>query len=324
MRILLTNGSGTIAQSIHSIVRHRLSGQHNYVAALCESKSEPTKFIYDELVVPEIPYAIVDDPDWHAWLRHSPSFDLIIPTTDVEAVTLAAANVKGALVHTEEYHRIGFDKSLLGSSAPGRIGNLRVLPTLPREDAMRLCSGIVAKPRFGGLSVGVDLRADPERNYGSNYVFQERIEGLEYTIGMYFCQNGRVELIAFFRKLKYGISFFFNRDTEFEDRHGSELIDFGRSIDARGFLNVQGILSKDGIFHIFEINTRISGLCGIRDAFGFREVEAAILETVFGQTPAPFRLLEGGGYKKIHEYVVPGPVKNIEELPLNGRAFEVK
>ncbi len=144
---------------------------------------------------------------------------------------------------------------------------------------------LIAKPRCGKSSSGIIIAnslRDLMRVIGSNeYVIQECVGSTnsEYTIGCYFSRDGKLKSkITLHRFLKNGGTSM--AEIVNDEKINNIIDDISNKLKTTGPLNIQIRKNNDGIPICFEWNVRYSGATAIRNHFGFRDVEAAILEYV--------------------------------------------
>ena len=108
-----------------------------------------------------------------------------------------------------------------------------------------------------------------EKKYNfENSVFQEYIEGDEYTVGV-FGHNGIYSQIEFKRQLEDGHSCIVELVKNKQLDEISQTV--ANALQLEGYINIQ-LREKDGQFYIFEINPRISGTVAFRHTLGFDDV----------------------------------------------------
>lgn len=108
-----------------------------------------------------------------------------------------------------------------------------------------------------------------EKKYNfENSVFQEYIEGDEYTVGV-FGHNGIYSQIEFKRQLEDGHSCIVELVKNKQLDEISQTV--ANALSLEGYINIQ-LREKDGQFYIFEINPRISGTVAFRHTLGFDDV----------------------------------------------------
>ena len=101
-----------------------------------------------------------------------------------------------------------------------------------------------------------------------DYIFQEYIEGDEYTCGLYGSESD-IRTIIFKRELKGGLTGhgILVEDSKIENL----LIKIAQNIKLKGSINVQLRKTKTDAF-VFEINPRFSSTVLFRDKLGFHDL----------------------------------------------------
>jgi nucleoside-diphosphate-sugar epimerase len=164
---------------------------------------------------------------------------------------------------------------------------------------------VIVKPRAGSASAGVrlvhdaaELRAQPA---GPDWIVQAYLapldaEGSPLAAGTRLEQVGEVSaqyllgpdgtVLGHFlsvNRLKDGVPVEILPDPESSAiAAGRDIVEALAGIGARGPVNLQGRMTPDGV-RFFELNTRFTGITGVRGLMGFREVEAAVRSFVLGQ-----------------------------------------
>lgn len=175
------------------------------------------------------------------------------------------------------------------------------------EFASQVGFPMIAKPRKGKGSSGILMINNIEelkRNYNlDNYVFQEYIgsEDEEYTVGSYTDKNNNImPLIIMKRMLNNGGTSYakvINNSVIYD-----EALKICKCFNSKGPLNIQMRLDKNGRPVCFELNVRFSGTTPIRANFGFKDVEALILEYIMNEPiDDKFVIIEGECYRYINE-----------------------
>lgn len=160
---------------------------------------------------------------------------------------------------------------------------------------------VIAKPRFGSASKGVQIIncLDEIEELDSSFVIQEIAiphkedpERLNYEQKLKQNCNEQVseisiQIVTSFQgevigsmisknKLKNGIPIeILPLENESIAYEINKLLPFLKSIGLKGPINFQGRLTDDGL-KLFEINTRFTGITGVRATMGFNEVEICI------------------------------------------------
>jgi carbamoyl-phosphate synthase large subunit len=121
---------------------------------------------------------------------------------------------------------------------------------------------LLAKPRGGSSSIGIHLVAAPEDlgSLPSDYVVQERLRGIEYTVNLFFDAGGQLRCAIPHRRCEVRAGEVAKGRTE---RHAAlEAIAWrlGAALEgARAALCFQAIVDPAGTPSVFEINARFGG-----------------------------------------------------------------
>ncbi len=135
-------------------------------------------------------------------------------------------------------------------------------------------------------------------------IWQELLNGDEFTAGLYGCRDGSARTIIMKRKLSGGTSGFTVSGEIVEDPEIKRvLLALAKALDLRGSINVQLRLTKKGPC-IFEINPRFSSTVAFRHKLGFKDVLWAIQERS-GEPLSPYTPPKNGTkfYKGYTEYI---------------------
>jgi carbamoyl-phosphate synthase large subunit len=166
----------------------------------------------------------------------------------------------------------------------------------------------IVKSRGTGDKGGVEIVDESSVAYftakRAGNIWQEYLEGDEYTAGVYGCQSGEIRIIVFKRKLSGGMTGY---------TMGGEVVDvpeitrvlttLAKALKLKGSINVQLRLTKKGPV-VFEINPRFSSTVVFRHKLGFTDLIWA-LEEKFGDPASPYVPPKTGTkvYKGYTEYV---------------------
>lgn len=148
---------------------------------------------------------------------------------------------------------------------------------------------LVIKPRRGHSSIGVQIIRDRDEfeairaSLTEHICVQEFLPGPEYTCGLLYDATGRLcDWLVTRRELAGG------RTMVAEVCHDPVIDDFirhfGKTVSARGVINLQLRMNADGLPSIFEINPRFSGSTLMRLAAGYNDVQR-LLESSSGGKP---------------------------------------
>lgn len=272
-RILVTAVSGDIANNILKILKE------NGDCALFGTDVNPIAVGMDQVEeFIRVPYA-VDSSYIDAMLKlcHRLGITHLIPTNEreVEAIgnskqVFADAGIK-VLVQNKDLLDICLDKYKTACFLEDK--GILVPRTYLSIDEIFDATSFVCKGRKsnGSREVKFFENADEyiEKKYNlDGVVFQEYIEGDEYTVGV-FGHNGIYSQIEFKRQLEDGHSCIVElvKSKRLEDI--SQKV--AEALNLEGYINIQ-LREKDGQFYIFEINPRISGTVAFRHTLGFDDV----------------------------------------------------
>lgn len=213
--------------------------------------------------------------------RHG--IDMVLPTIDLELEPLARHAVdfraRGAdvIISSLDMVRLARDKlrtaevlSEKGVPVPRSTTPDRVL-----ADPEQWPGPLMVKPRGGWSSIGLKKLDQPSdltlEDLPDGCLVQEFLSGDEYTINLYFDQDGRpVCVIPHFRhEVRAGeVSKGVTRRMEAVEQLGW---DFGAAVEgARGPLCIQAIVTAEGRLGLFEINARVGGGYPLAHAAGAR------------------------------------------------------
>jgi nucleoside-diphosphate-sugar epimerase len=273
--------------------------------------------------------------------------DVLIPGSDPELYPLACARPQflehGCEVIVSSPAAVGLcrDKKALADFFQ-KLGLPFVLTLSLREaqeQVARLCWPLIAKPRSGSGSVGVQLLHEPDEllrlSPGNDLVVQSYLaaptstpaldprpvrdgrldQSGEISAQFFVGESGKV-LGSFVsvNRLKDGVPLevvpWADPDAR---REALSLVGALAAHGLRGPVNVQGRLTAEG-FRFFEVNPRFTGITAVRAAMGYREVDAALWAFVMGQEQAARRCLS----------YVPGSVaiRHVEETIVPDARFE--
>ncbi len=264
MRVLFTGGGGAGSQALWDLLHDR------YEIAFADP--DPAR------IPPNVPRArahfvqMATSGDFLSsvmTLCRQESIDLLVPGVDEELAQLAdhrdAFGATKLMSPESTYIRTMLDK--FDTAQALSDAGLRAPETqlLHAGVAWRDFPCIV-KPRVGRGSRGVSVvenaealagQANSLRELASGYVVQELIAGQEYSVQV--IANDKAELQAVFPAridIKRGITL---RATGEENAAVvAAVVAIHRALPASGSVNVQGILTAEGEFVVFEINPRIS------------------------------------------------------------------
>jgi len=168
----------------------------------------------------------------------------------------------------------------------------------------------IIKSRGTGSKGGAELVDAVSAAYFSatrpDHIWQEHLEGEEYTAGVYGCQNGDIRTIVLKRKLSGGMTgYTIGGEVVDEPEITRVLTAAARGLALRGSMNVQLRLTKKGPV-VFEINPRFSSTVVFRHKMGFKDVLWS-LEEKSGEPASSYTPPRTGTkfYKGYTEYIAP-------------------
>lgn len=227
----------------------------------------------------------------------SQNIGLIIPTTELEAVTLKESQeiLPFVLASSPEVSRIFLDKALT-AHAFERAG-VAFCPTVLPSDYARvkdlIGTDVVVKPRRGEHSQGVIVNPPSIEGFpDDHFVVQPLMTGTELTTAVYFLANGAVHgSISFIRRFVPQGSVY-----EVTPDFDSQIISMAKQLRGElaivGSINIQSIV-VDGKPVPFEVNGRISSSNVIRSELGFPDVQWGIEEYLLHREPSAPRVTNG-------------------------------
>lgn len=272
-RILVTAVSGDIANNILKILKEQgdcvLFGTD--VNPIAVGMDQVEEFI-------RVPYAV--DPTYiDIMLELCSKYNIthLIPTNEREVEIIGKNRVRfeqtgiKVMVQPENVLNICLDKYETtqfleenGVSVPGTYISIDEFS----DDKKLICKG--RKSNGSRDIMSFENKAEYiDRKYSlEDVVFQEYIEGDEYTVGV-FGHNGIYSNIQFKRQLEGGHTCIVEL---VNDEQLAVIADrVARAFCLEGYINIQ-LRECDGVFYIFEINPRISGTVAFRHELGFEDV----------------------------------------------------
>lgn len=240
------------------------------------------------------------------------SIDLIIPMSEAEirlwyrsGNTEVFAGVPVVMPNKEVFD-VAIDK--LGTSEFMKSHGLPYPWTMLVEDGAPRELPCIVKSRGTGSKGGVEVVDDSSVSYFSTArpgnIWQEYLEGDEYTAGVYGCQNGEIRTIVMKRKLSGGMTgYTMGGEVVDEPEITRVLTELAKGLKLKGSINVQLRLTKKGPV-VFEINPRFSSTVVFRHRLGFKDVIWS-LEEKAGNPAFPYVPPKTGTkfYKGYTEYV---------------------
>ena len=171
---------------------------------------------------------------------------------------------------------------------------------------------LVAKPRSGNASQGISLLqnsrdlADFLASSPVNYCLQEYIDGPEYTCGLLFDSQGKLQdWISMRRELHQGRTVF--AEVVQDARLDRFIEHFGSLLCFPGPLNLQLRIDPQGNPRVFEINPRLSGSTSLRVAVGFNDPFRILDHWIFGTPIARAAVTLAKIYRYSTELVLGNP-----------------
>ena len=274
--ILVTGCGGDIGIAIGRILKEARTSDRIIGADM--TLDGPGKFVFDS--VSELPRA--DDPAYFSELGQlvrSKFVDLIIPMSEPELRNFFKNKLTTVFEGTpvvmanEKAFEFSFDKfktsqllNELGLPAPWT----RLVEDEPASYPCIIKNrGLTGK---GGVDVVDRESVDYFRRTRPDDLWQEYLEGEEYTCGLYGTRTGEMRSIAFRRQLSNGTSGFTSSGVVIENQSISRLIEaLGIGMNLRGSCNIQLRLTDKGPM-IFEINPRFSSTVMFRHKLGFQDL----------------------------------------------------
>lgn len=166
----------------------------------------------------------------------------------------------------------------------------------------------IVKSRGTGDKGGVEIVDESSVAYFSakraGNIWQEYLEGDEYTAGVYGCRSGEVRVLAMKRKLSGGMTgYTVGGEVVDEPEITRVLTELAKKLSLKGSMNVQLRLTRKGPV-VFEINPRFSSTVVFRHTLGFKDVLWS-LEEKQGSAASPYTPPKTGTkfYKGYTEYV---------------------
>ena len=285
--VLLTGGGGggsiAVCRSLQSLGCYRviMADADPWAAGLLFGDAKYTVPFGNK---PEFPSVIKE-------IIEKEEVDVLVPLVDEEIIPSLQLKKKGlrakVLLPTEDFCNTSLDKykcmeALIhvegGPISP--MGYLAVTENIENK----LSFPMFAKPRFGRGSRGIQVIRDRDdlngflrirRSSLENWVIQEYLEGIEYTVSVAVDKNN--ELMGVIPKRvvnKRGVTITaYTENVPAIDRI-CEIIT--RKLNPSGPFNVQTFVDASGKPFVFEINPRYSTTVALTIAAGFNEVDILI------------------------------------------------
>lgn len=307
--VLVTGCGGDIGTGIGRILKE--GGVVRAIVGADISPYNAGTFIFDACDV--LPRA--DDPHYFDALEQlvkKYSVDVLIPMSEAEirlwyrsghSEMFAGIPV---IMPNKEVFAVAIDK--LGTAEFLKSHGLPYPWTAPVSDGAPRELPCVIKSRGTGNKGGVEIVDAPLASYFSGKrpddIWQEYLEGEEYTAGVYGCQGGEIRTIVMRRQLSRGMTgWTMGGEVVDEPEMARMLTELAKALKLKGSINVQLKLTKGGPV-IFEINPRFSSTVVFRHKLGFKDVVWS-LEEKLGEPASQYLPPQTGTkfYKGFTEYI---------------------
>lgn len=287
--ILVTGCHGDIGTAIGRILK--ISFPNFNILGADITLEGPGKFIYDYVV--KLPYSIDDEYGLRlSELIVKRSIDLIIPASESETRYFNAngfcKSFKGIAVLMSNKKTLDFSHDKYKTSI--LLNELHLLhpwTKLIHMDPVELPCIIKnrgLKGKGGVVQVFSQDAVDFYRNQRPDDIWQEYLEGDEFTCGLYGFESGEIRSIVFKRKLSNGNSGFTISGEVVNNQDINVMLNtLASGLELVGSCNVQLKLTKNGPL-IFEINPRFSSTVMFRHLLGFKDLKWSCDE-IFGFDP---------------------------------------
>jgi len=302
--ILVTGIGGNVGQGIVRNIRRRFP--HMRIIGSNTERLSAGNHLCDE--VHEVPYAF--DPTYAEVIRHicrHEGVELIIPSTDFEAYHLSSMRdtIPTVAASDAATGEVFLDKWLTACHFKSH-GLPFAASMLPSDYTPGLLTDCIVKPRKGRGSREIFRNPENPAAFSDEYIVQEMLVGEELTTAFYVDrQNSLHGHITLKRELSSGAT----SRCCVEDRYDTiilpAVLGLMRSLPIRGACNLQGIVSPDGGYRVFEINGRISGTNSIRSNFGFEDVRYTVEEHLLGMSPTPPDIRKGVAVRILMDVIYP-------------------
>ena len=210
------------------------------------------------------------------------SVDLVIPTTDFEALYLSKGKDALPAVATNDFqtNETFTDKYLTWKKFSEE--NIPFAPSVLPSAYKDQFGSTVLKPRKGRGSRGVILNPPSVKGFSDDeYMIQEMLNGIEITCAFYVTrENKNIGKITFDRNLANGTTSLCKTTHDYDEQLDVIISAMIKLFEIRGACNIQAIVSDNKVVP-FEINGRISGTNSIRAQLGFNDVKFTLDEYLF-------------------------------------------
>lgn len=324
IRILLLGVGGNVSQGIMTALRQSVLDCE--IIGACVSAESLGLFFCDKAYIS--PYA--NEPEFIGWVSDicsKENIDLVLSGVEENLVALEShrheLGVLGIPFVNTPLHllKIGNDKLMTcrwlrdnGFNYP-RFADAED-PDQIRELISEVGFPILAKPSRGKGSAGIVTIENEEQLASApreGYVYQELLgtQDSEYTIGCYNDKSGELKgMIIMQRWLRHGTTF--KARIVHDETIRAECERICNAFKATGPLNIQLRMHR-GMPVCFELNVRFSGTTPIRAHWGFNDVEAFVMEHLFGEKVSFAPEREGIVYRYYNEaYVDPQMIRELQ------------
>lgn len=275
LRVAITGASGDAGRgAVRGLRRNPPGAEPIWILGLDASAHVETDL--DECV--RLP--LIREPDYPDALKAALSqhqIEVLLPCIDGEIAILSAARDLldqiecNVVLASPELVEAAEDKLLTPRFLSDR--GVGAPDTREATAADELVFPIVAKPRSGHGSQGVEILSDPAalREFlvmpPRNYCFQQYVAGPEFTVGfLYDAQGVMQDAVAMERTLEEGRTV---RARVVDNPEMQQFISgFGERVPGLGAINAQLRWDNDHGPLVFEINARLSGSTEMRVAIG--------------------------------------------------------
>lgn len=287
MNILITGAGGAATPALIEVFKEK--GKYNPILADMNITTRIKSYDAISVQIPpanskDFVPAIVD-------IVRKYNIDAIVPGVDEELLPLTkyyfGSNTPFIVSPSEDIIKLTLDKYNLNKFLQRKGINVPEtwhIRDFDKIDENFIAKSLIAKPIFGRGSRGVYFSDSVEESrYLAKYlslkqpntIFQELIRGVEYTVSMLCSKSGEVLGIVPKRVIdKRGITI--EAVTEKNPTIEAYCRQIQDALSATGPMNIQLIMSEEGIPYVFEINPRVSTTTILTIIAGFDEIDVAI------------------------------------------------
>jgi carbamoyl-phosphate synthase large subunit len=308
MRLLVTGANGDIAESIGRILKE-LYPDAAIDGADCNG-AMPGALLFDRMH----PLPVASSPDYAAVFHDlAQRYDRVIPMPEPELIAIAAQSdawrASLPLVINAPWVITTFCDKLETARWLARCGDA-CARTVRLEAVTASDLPIVAKPRAGWGSRGVEIVRTPERlaalraEVTGEWIAQEFLDaaGEEHTCAIVRAGSA-VNTIAMRRTMQGGLT---RQATVVDNPAIDRLLQaIAAELPELAFINVQ-LRIAHGVPRVFEINPRLSSTVMMRHLMGFRDVQW-ILDAMAGKPLQPAKIHAGASVIRMSREVVLSP-----------------